>query len=160
MRLAIYCDGNFVVTAPANVSFFKVEQFILEKARWVIDKLQYYKDHSGQVVVRGNRREYLANKGRALALVQSRLEYYSRFYDLSYQKINIKNQKTRWGSCSKKGNLNFNYRIIFLPERLADYIIVHELCHLQEFNHGPKFWQLVAKTFPDYRTLRREVKRK
>ena len=78
---------------------------------------------------------------------------------IRFNKINIKNQKTRWGSCSKKGNLNFNYKIALLPQHLADYIIVHELCHLGEFNHSRSFWNLVAKVFPEYLGIRNELRR-
>ena len=66
--------------------------------------------------------------------------------------------KTRWGSCSKKGTLNFNYKIALLSPELRDYIIVHELCHLGEFNHSSKFWLLVEKTVPNYKTLRKQIK--
>lgn len=70
----------------------------------------------------------------------------------------IRNQKSRWGSCSTKGNLNFNYKLAIIPSHLADYVIVHELCHLGEFNHSQKFWDLVAKTMPGYKEMRNELK--
>lgn len=73
-------------------------------------------------------------------------------------RISIKNLRTRWGSCSSKGNLNFSYRIAGLPEHLRDYIIAHELCHLIEFNHGRQFWNLVALYSPDFATHRHELK--
>jgi len=84
---------------------------------------------------------------------------FNKIYGFEYNKINIKNQKTRWGSCSKKGNLNFNYKIALLPERMAEYIVVHELCHLGEFNHSRKFWNLVAKTMPEYQEITEDLKR-
>src|SRR4051812_2511641 len=86
---------------------------------------------------------YLEHKPAALDLVNARLAYFNAFYNYKYNKVTIKNQFSRWGSCSRKGNLNFNYRIVLLPPELADYIVVHELCHLGEFNHGQKFWDLV-----------------
>jgi predicted metal-dependent hydrolase len=107
---------------------------------------------------RRSRKEYLKNKERVRGLVGEKLKYYNKFYNLSWQKVSIRNQKKRWGSCSRKGNLNFNYKIIFLPPRFADYIIVHELCHLKEFNHSKNFWRLVSKIFPDYREIIRELK--
>jgi predicted metal-dependent hydrolase len=107
---------------------------------------------------RRNRQDYLKHKNQALFLVQTRLKYFSDIYGIKFNRISIKNQKTRWGSCSKKGNLNFNYKLVLLPEKLADYIIVHELCHLREFNHSKAFWQLVAKTVPDYLELRQALK--
>jgi len=92
-------------------------------------------------------------------LVRDRLDYYNQFYQFKVGQISIRNQRTRWGSCSAKGNLNFNYRLVLIPEKLADYVIVHELCHLGEFNHSADFWALVAKAMPDYREARRELKK-
>ena len=77
---------------------------------------------------------------------------------MNRNKINIKNQKTRWGSCTKSKNLNLNYKIIFLPKKHQDYIIVHEMCHLKEFNHSHKFWSLVSKTLPDYLEIKVELR--
>ncbi len=101
---------------------------------------------------------YLKYKEEARALVKEKLLYWNQFYGYTYQRIAIKDHKTRWGSCSKKGNLNFNYRIVFLPPHLVDYLIVHELCHLGEFNHSPAFWALVGKTVPDWEKRRTELK--
>ncbi len=80
-------------------------------------------------------------------------------YGFEYKKVAIRDQKRRWGSCSKSGNLNFNYRILFLPPHLADYIIVHELCHLKEFNHGKNFWTLVGQAVPVYESHKQELRR-
>jgi predicted metal-dependent hydrolase len=102
---------------------------------------------------------YLKYKEEARVLVKARLEYFNTFYNFEYKRIAIKNHKSRWGSCSKKGNLNFNYRIALLPPHLADYIVVHELCHLGEFNHSKKFWALVERTIPDWRMRRAELMR-
>ncbi len=109
---------------------------------------------------KGSRKEYLAHKELARQLVMERLEHYNQFYGFKYHKVTIRNQKTRWGSCSKAGNLNFSYKIALLPPRLADYIIVHELCHLAQFNHSRAFWELVEQQFPDHRELRKQLKRK
>ncbi|MBU4082699.1 M48 family metallopeptidase [Patescibacteria group bacterium] len=102
-------------------------------------------------------RVYLANKERALDFVYARVALYNEIYNFNFNRISVKNQKTRWGSCSEKGNLNFNYRIVLLPIEMADYIIVHELCHLGELNHSPKFWNLVAKTMPNYLEIRKRL---
>jgi predicted metal-dependent hydrolase len=100
---------------------------------------------------------YLKYKEQARELAHRKVEEYSKIYNLKYNKIAIRNQKTRWGSCSKSGNLNFSYKIALLPENLANYIIVHEVCHLGEFNHSKNFWDLVAQTTPDYAKLRKEL---
>jgi predicted metal-dependent hydrolase len=100
----------------------------------------------------------LANKETARYAVRKKLESLNLFYHYSYRAVSIRNQKTRWGSCSQRGNLSFNVKILFLPERLQDYLIVHELCHLKELNHSQHFWNLVAQTIPDYAARRRELR--
>ncbi len=159
MRLAIYCDGSLVVTRPFWLSDRKVERFILEKSSWVIKKLEHFKNFTTSLPVSG-KSHYLKYKSETYKFIEERIKYYNEFYNFKFNRINIKNQKTRWGSCSKKGNLNFNYRILFLPKRVADYIIVHELCHIKEFNHSKNFWNLVAERLPDHKNLRKELKLK
>jgi len=101
---------------------------------------------------------FLKYKEEARCLVKERVVVFGEIYKVSPKRIAIKNTKSRWGSCSKKGNLNFNYRIVFLSPALADYLIVHELCHLKEFNHSSRFWNLVALSLPDYKKLRKILK--
>lgn len=105
------------------------------------------------------RKQFLEHKEQARAIVLQRIEHFNAFYGFAFGTIRIKDQKSRWGSCSKRGNLNFNYRIALLPERLIDYIVVHELCHLGEFNHSQNFWNLVAQTIPDFVERRAELKK-
>lgn len=93
------------------------------------------------------------------AHIHARLVYWSDVYGIAYGTVAIRKQKTRWGSCSRSGNLNFNYRLAFLPPQLRDYVIVHELCHVAEHNHSPRFWVLVARAFPDYAALRSQLRR-
>jgi predicted metal-dependent hydrolase len=95
-------------------------------------------------------KHYLAHKVAARALILERLVYWNQFYGYTWHRVAIRNQRRCWGSCSSKGNLNFSYKLLFLPPCLRDYIIVHELCHLAELNHGARFWALVAKQVPDY----------
>jgi predicted metal-dependent hydrolase len=102
--------------------------------------------------------EYLEYKNQALDLVKNKLEHFNKFYNFKYNKVTVRNQSTRWGSCSKSGNLNFNYKLALLPENLVDYVVVHELCHLGEFNHSKNFWDLVARTVPNYKDRRQELR--
>lgn len=106
-----------------------------------------------------DRNRYQKNKSEARALVAEKLLKYNKFYNFKYNRVSIRDQKTRWGSCSKKGNLNFNYKLMFLPEELADYIIVHELCHLKEFNHSSHFWAEVSRVFPNHLKLRADLRK-
>ena len=104
-------------------------------------------------------KHYLEHKAAARALVHSRLEFFNSHYGLAYKRVAIRNQRRCWGSCSALGNLNFSYRLLFLPPELSDYVIVHELCHLKELNHSPKFWALVAETIPDFKNRKQILKR-
>ena len=94
---------------------------------------------------------------RTRAFVSERTAYWAREYGITFGKIAIRKQKTRWGSCSSAGNLNFNYRLGFLPFELMDYIVVHELCHIPEQNHSATFWALVAQAYPNYKVLRKAL---
>ena len=98
------------------------------------------------------------DKEAALKLVNKRLRHYNKTYKYKYNNVRVKNHKSRWGSCSQKRNLNFNYRIIYLPQILTDYIVVHELCHLGELNHSRNYWRLVEKTFPNHKDLRKQMR--
>lgn len=105
------------------------------------------------------RREiYIKYKEQARAIVVERLAIYNQIYQYKYNRISIRDQRTRWGSCSSKGNINFNYKIALLPTHLADYIVVHELCHIGEMNHSSRFWGLVARTIPNYLECRAQLK--
>ncbi|PIS22211.1 hypothetical protein COT50_03140 [candidate division WWE3 bacterium CG08_land_8_20_14_0_20_41_10] len=103
-------------------------------------------------------KSYLDNKEKARELVLARLEYFNKFYSFTWHRVSIKNTRRRWGSCSRKGNLNFCYKVAFLPQGLADYIVVHELCHLGQFNHSKDFWYLVTRTVPNYKVVRDKLK--
>lgn len=105
-----------------------------------------------------SRLHYLRHKEVAREYIHTRIAYWNQHYGCQLRKVFIKNHKSRWGSCSSRGNLNFNYRLLFLPPHLVDYVIVHELCHLQEMNHSKKFWELVALAFPNYKALRKELR--
>lgn len=152
IRLALYCDGSLVVTKPRRVRESIVNRFIIQKQDWILSK---YRRNTPN-----NHTHYLKHKKDATLFINKRINHFNKFYNLNFNKISIKNQKTRWGSCSKKRNLNFNYKVMLLPKDTADYIIVHELCHLQEFNHSKRFWDLVSETIPNYSDIRKDLKQK
>ncbi len=103
--------------------------------------------------------DYKREKENARALVHQKIHELNKYYGFSVGRVSIRDTKSRWGSCSKSGNLNFNYKVLFLPPHIADYIIVHELCHLKEFNHSVNFWNLVARVVPDHKNIRAELRR-
>ena len=91
----------------------------------------------------------------ARARFESRVSYYHRTTGGCYTSITVRDQKSRWGSCSSRGTLSFNYRLIFAPSVILDYVVVHELCHLTHMNHSKDFWDMVASVMPEYREYRK-----
>ncbi len=158
IRLTIRPNCQLTVTIPRRANLELVEKFMKDKARWIIEKLEFFRKNAVPLIGEQGGK-YRQHKKMAEKFVQERLGYYNRLYGFAYGQISVKNHKRRWGSCSSKGNLNFNYRIIFLPPDLADYIIVHEMCHLKEMNHSKSFWRLIEKIFPDHQEKRKALKK-
>jgi predicted metal-dependent hydrolase len=146
VRLTIYKGEGLTVTVPRLSVADQAEKFIWQKSTWILSKLQ-----SKSSTLPTTPDSYKENKDQALKLVLERIEHFNKFYNFKYGKISIRNQRTRWGSCSRKGNLNFSYKIALIPQEQADYIIVHELCHLKEFNHSQNFWDLIALQIPNHK---------
>lgn len=177
IRVTVGMGGEVSLTVPerlwGRLGEGFVEQMLQSRAGWVLAKIEHFRAlltqvDAGQVRVgkpqkklskKDERAKYLAHKEAARKLAHERVEYFNMFYKFSVGRISIKNTSSRWGSCSRKGNLNFNYKIAFLPTQHTDYIIVHELCHLGQFNHSKKFWSLVEKTIPDYLKIHNELKK-
>ena len=158
MRLAVYCDGSVVITSPLGMQQSVIEKFISDKKQWISDKLQFFMSIDSKAIRTFSEKDYLENKDSAFEFINERIKFFNKIYNFSFNEICIKNQKTRWGSCSRRRNINFNYKILFLPSKLQDYIIVHEICHLKEFNHSRKFWALVEKAIPDYLDIKKELR--
>ena len=91
-------------------------------------------------------------------LVTHLVDEYCTFYGVVCGRVSVRDQRSRWGSCSSAGNLNFNYKLAVVPEHIADYVIVHELCHCKEFNHSPRFWKLVEQTIPNHKEIRKQLR--
>lgn len=103
-------------------------------------------------------KHYVEHKEAARELVLARLAHFNTHYGLVWNRVAIRNQRRCWGTCTSLKNLNFNYKILLLPPHLQDYIIVHELCHLKELNHGQAFWDLVGEQIPDYQARVAELR--
>jgi predicted metal-dependent hydrolase len=146
--------GALVVRAPKHVPLHVVDTFVQSKTMW-IQKTQARMQHV-QALPSGVR-AYTQHKERARASITKRVHELNTQYGFWFNRIAIKNTTRNWGSCSRRKNLNFNYTLIFLPQHLMDYVIVHELCHLQELNHSVRFWALVARVCPDYTQCRRQL---
>jgi len=162
LSVTVRRDASVFVTAPVFVNFLKsrVESFLREKADWILRQILYFKKLGLNNFYCGKEREFNKHKIQAYNFIYQKIRKINKIYNFKYNKICVRNQRTRWGSCSKRGNLNFNYRIVFLPEKLAEYVIIHELCHLGELNHSQKFWNLVKKAMPDYKIIIKELKKK
>jgi predicted metal-dependent hydrolase len=174
LSISVHPDGRVVVTKPVRVSQAKVEVFAQSRAAWVQSALEAFarkrvrheKERAklGMSAVeklpklRRGTKAYKDAVAAARALAALRLAHFNQHYHHPYGTISIRNQKTRWGSCSAKGNLSFSYKIAFLPSILQDYLIVHELCHVRQHNHSEKFWALVGETVPEYKKLRRQLR--
>ncbi len=164
LRITVKQNGECVVSAPKWVSENTIKRFVESKLDWVLKALRNFRNKGFLQGVktqtkRQKRAEYLSLKEKARALVLTKLEFFNQYYNFKYNKVAIRAQSTRWGSCSGKANLNFNFKVVRLPENLLDYIVVHELCHLKEFNHSKDFWNLVGETIPDFKNRVKELKK-
>ena len=177
VRIAVSCEGKVIVTIPKITNYGLritnensiekiAEKFVAEKIDWIKKTLVRFSGRPAWEQRKYSRRDYLDNKEKARELVLDRLVFFmSQYNNLevrppSWKRVAIRDTRSRWGSCSRQGNLNFSYKIIFLPAHLQDYIIVHELCHLKELNHSKRFWALVARVIPEYNERRRELRGK
>ena len=153
-QISIRIRGRSVIaTVPKLLPYLAAEQFVRAQKDWIIEQLAQ---------VEANRwlpeqADYKKDKKLARKLVEEKLTYWNKFYDFEWGRVAIRDQSSRWGSCSSKGNLNFNWKIVHLPEQLQDYLIVHELCHLENPNHSKKFWAAVAETLPEHKNLRKQL---
>lgn len=158
VTLSVQTDGLVVVSRPWWVRESFADQFVQDQIDWIYTKTKNFETIDSNLTTL-NRSHYLKHKESARALVYEKLERFNKYYNFEYQNVSIGAQTSRWGSCSSKKNLNFNYKILFLPEDLQDYLIVHELAHLKEMNHGPMFWAVVSETIVDAKNKARELKK-
>ena len=159
LSIRITRAGKVIVTKPRRVSLAHIEHVLVKKESWILSKIAHMKSLPPPPA-KITKQEYALLKKQAQELAEKKVKHFNEKYNFSFKRITIKNQKTRWGSCSSKGNLNFNYKIALLPEELVDYIVVHELCRLQQMNHAKKFWQLVAQTIPEYQKHHKTLRSK
>jgi predicted metal-dependent hydrolase len=157
ITVTVLRDGTVRVTKPRRVSVREVERFVERCGDWIERAQKQFARLPKTSHIETSKKEYEKCKAAAHELAQRRVAHFNTFYRVPVSKIIIRNQKSRWGSCSRNGVLSFNYRILFLPPHLADYIVVHELCHLHEMNHSKRFWALVAHIVPNYHECRREL---
>ena len=160
--ISLSLDENLdiLVRAPYFASDYDVMRLVREKSNWI-------KKHRSELLCRQEQRapverltpEQLHKLAEeALEYIPKRVEFFARQLPVQYGRITIRNQRTRWGSCSQKGNLNFNCLLMLTPPEVIDYVVVHELCHRIEMNHSKRFWEQVERILPDYRRQREWLK--
>ena len=145
-------DGELWVRAPYSATVREIEALIREKHSWITRHLEesLQKKAAAASVPPLTRQELEDLARQACVLIPQRAAWYAARLGVTYHRITIRNQKTRWGSCSAQGNLNFNCLLMLTPPEVIDSVVVHELCHLKEMNHSKRFWQEVYRVFPDY----------
>ncbi|MBQ8559450.1 MAG: M48 family metallopeptidase [Tyzzerella sp.] len=158
MSIEITKEAEILVRAPYRMPNSEIQRFLNDKADWIekhIEKARTAKQDSRERLTEEQIRE-LADK--AMEVLPKRVAYFANVMGVTYGRITIRNQKTLWGSCSSKGNLNFNCMLMKTPPEIQDYVVVHELCHRKEMNHSKRFWTEVEKVLPDYRERRKWLK--
>ncbi len=158
LRVRVHPGGRVSVTAPRRTSRAAVAKFLEHHRGWIERTRAKLALRPAPRPKAEARKQYLLHKEAARRRAYALIAAFAPGYGLSVRAVSIRDQKSRWGSCSRKGALSFNYRLALLPEHLAAYIVVHELCHLIEFNHSPRFWACVAKTIPDHGALRKTLR--
>lgn len=156
VAIQIRPDGQVIVRAPYGCPRSFINSFIHQKADWIVKHSAENKQRYEKQVQLKKDRPTLSDAQRkryietARSIFTQKAAYYARLIGVTYGRISIREQKTRWGSCSSKGNLNFNCLLMLTPPEVIDYVVVHELCHRKEMNHSGRFWDEVARVLPGY----------
>ena len=151
IAIQIAPDGQVLVRCPLNVTDAWVDAFIRGKSDWIQKHLRRIPQELSPIP----EAELRALTDRAKKEIPGRVAYYASLVGVQYGRITVRHQKTRWGSCSAKGNLSFNCLLMLAPPEVLDYVVVHELCHRKEMNHSQRFWDEVVRICPDYRDCRK-----
>lgn len=154
LAIQIRGDGQVVVRSPKNLSDSRIAEFVRSKQDWIRKHLQ----NKTPGLPRFTNGDIRALADRAVKEIPARVRYYAPLVGVTYGNITIRNQKTRWGSCTSEGNLNFNCLLMLVPPQVLDYVVVHELCHRKEMNHSDRFWAEVARVCPNYKEHRQWLK--
>lgn len=163
--ISIQIDENLRITvrAPLRMPDGAIRALIEERSAWIEKNLEKMRERKEET--QPEPEELLTAEAiRVLAkeaadYIPERVSFYAEKIGVNYGRITIRNQKSRWGSCSGRGNLNFNCLLMLTPPDIIDYVVVHELCHRLEMNHSPYFWAEVERILPDYKNRRKWLKK-
>lgn len=159
--LEISPDLQITVRAPYHLSDIRIREFVESKQTWILKHLAIMQDRQAHDpipagVISDKELRHMTEEARII--IPERVKYFAKIIGVTYGQITIRHQKTRWGSCSSSGNLNFNCMLMATSPELIDYVVVHELCHRKQMNHSPLFWKEVEEILPDYRNLRSRLR--
>ena len=151
VSLQIAQEGELVVRAPKRMAKAEIDRFVESKRGWI----EKHAQNREQDVPKMTEAEFDTLVRHALEVIPEVVARFAPVVGVTYGRITIRNQRTCWGSCSAQGNLNFNCVLMRAPDDVLEYVVVHELCHRKEMNHGPKFWAEVERVLPNYRESRK-----
>ena len=149
-------SGEVEVRCPKRCGKKDVDAFVASKENWIRKHLETIAARPEAEVLTAAELKSLADQ--AAAVLPERVRFFAQQMGVSYGRITIRSQRTRWGSCSPKGNLNFNCLLMLAPAEIRDYVVIHELCHRKEMNHSAAFWEEVERACPEYRVYRKWLK--
>lgn len=157
LAIQITREGQVLVRSPRTCPLREIDRFLFQKEAWILRHLQIFQEQNLQMIQKPSLSDTERKRYIELArdIFTQKTSYYARILHVTYGRISIREQKTRWGSCSSTGNLNYNWRLIFAPEDVLNYVVVHELAHRIEMNHSEAFYRIVESVLPDYRKSRR-----
>ena len=150
IRISLKSDGTVLVTLPKYASYKEAKDFVISKIDWIKENIKEDIKNKNDI-----------EKIRKLAkdILPKRLTELAKEHGFKYGRVSIRNQKTRYGSCSFKNNINLNMNLVNLPQKFIDYVILHELCHTIEKNHSKRFWDLLNKHYPNALEVRKDLKK-
>lgn len=158
--LEVKRDGSVILRAPIFASNRQIEEFYNKNKAWLEKHIieNEKRTEESRFHPAFTEDEIKALKERAKQYIPQRVEYWAEIIGVKYNSVSIRAQKTRWGSCSSKGNLNFNCLLMLTDTEAIDYVIIHELCHIKELNHSKRFWSLVETYMPNYKEVQKRIK--
>lgn len=153
LSIEVCRDASVLVRAPRRMPVRDIERVLAQKSDWIAASRERILSRPAEKVLSAG--EISELRQRAREYLAARAAHYAPIVGVSYGRIGVRSQRTRWGSCSSRGDLSFNCLLMLVPEYVADYVVVHELCHRLEMNHSPRFWSEVGRVLPDYQAARR-----
>ena len=158
VALQVRPSGEVIVRAPQRMPEAEIRRLIESRQGWIEKQLKRFREEAAPALPPYTPEDIRRLADEAARVIPERVRYFAPIVGVTYGRITIRNQKSRWGSCSAQGNLNFNCLLMDAPPEVLDYVVVHELCHRLHMDHSPAFWAEVARILPDYRKRKQWLK--